>query len=97
MGEGVTGKASITPRWYNYYPSTYTIRASAGENGTISPSGNITVSPGSSRTFTITPAAGYDIQQVFLNGLNIGVLDSYSFTNIRGDHTIAVTFTESEN
>ena len=42
--------------------SQYTIAASAGSNGTISPSGAISVNSGGSQTFTITPATGYDSQ-----------------------------------
>lgn len=97
LGPGVTGKASINTRWYDYNPSSYTIKASSGDNGTISPSGNVAVSAGSNRTFTLSPAPGYEVDDVILNGLGVGALNTYTFTNVRGDHTIAVTFKPSGN
>ena len=58
IGAGVTGKANINTKWYDYNPSSYTITASAGANGTISPSGAVSVNAGASRTFTFTPNIG---------------------------------------
>jgi hypothetical protein len=95
MGAGITGKASITginSKWYDYNPSSYTITASAGDHGTINPSGNVSVSAGSNKTFTFNPNTDYDVNEVILNGLPIGTLDSYTFNNVRGNHTISVTF-----
>ena len=92
MGAGVTGKANINTRWYDYNPSSYTITASAGANGTISPSGAVSVNAGGSKTFTFTPDPGYEVDEVILNGLPIGALDSYTFNNVRGNHSISVTF-----
>lgn len=97
MGAGVTGKANINTRWYDYNPSSYTITASSGANGTISPSGAVSVNAGANRTFTFTPDSGYEVDQVILNGLPIGALNSYTFNNVRGNHSISVTFVESEN
>ncbi len=94
---GVTGKADIYTRWYNYNPSSNTITASAGANGTISPSGAVSVNAGGSKTFTFTPDSGYEVDEVILNGLPIGALNSYTFNNVRGNHSISVTFVESEN
>ncbi len=70
----------------------YTLTASAGANGTIDPSGSITVYEGDSKTFTITPSTGYDIQDVTVDGQSKGVKTTYSFTNITANHTIAATF-----
>ncbi len=96
MGTGITGKANINTKWYDYNPSSYTITASAGDNGTISPSGAISVTAGSNKTFEFDPDPDYEVDEVVLNGLPIGSLDSYSFNNVRGNHTISVTFVESE-
>ncbi len=92
MGSGITGKAIITTKWYDWSPSSYTITASAGAHGSISPSGAVSVNAGGSRTFTFTPNQGYSVDQVILNGLPIGVLSSYTFNPVRGNHTISVTF-----
>lgn len=47
---------------------THTITASAGAGGSISPSGNVTVNHGSSKTFTITANNGYQISSIFVDG-----------------------------
>ena len=40
--------------WENIPVTNYTITATAGANGTISPSGDITVAAGENKTFTFT-------------------------------------------
>ena len=74
--------------------TSYTITASAGANGTISPSGSVTVSSGASTTFTITPASGYRIQTVTVDGASVGSVSSYTFSSVAANHTIKVTFKE---
>ena len=72
----------------------YAIVASASAGGTIQPSGVIIVNHGTDRTFTITPnnAAGYDIDDVLVDGTSIGPTTSYTFTNISANHTIQAFF-----
>jgi fibronectin type 3 domain-containing protein len=72
--------------------TTYTITATARTNGAISPAGSSTVSAGASKTFTITPAEGYRIQSVIVDGASIGPIGSYTFTNVRANHAIQATF-----
>ena len=72
--------------------SYYTIRAAAGANGAISPSGNVSVRAGSSQTFTITPDKGYAVSSVRIDGRSIGAVQSYTFENVRSAHTIEVSF-----
>ena len=71
---------------------TYTIEASAGVGGTISPSGSIRVKEGTEKTFGITADAGYAIEDVLMDGVSVGVLNSYTFKNIQDDHTLSVSF-----
>ena len=71
---------------------TYTITASAGLHGFINPSGNVTVNQGSDKLFTITPDAGYQIEDVLIDGSSVGAVSSYTFTNVTEDHTISATF-----
>jgi hypothetical protein len=71
---------------------TYTIVASAGTNGSISPSGNVTVNCGSDQGFTITPDLGYHVLDVLVDGVSVGAVTSYTFTNVQAGHTIAATF-----
>jgi len=70
-----------------------TITASAGANGSISPSGNVTVSYGSNRTFTITADAAYHITNVLVDGVSVGAASTYTFSNVTQNHTIAASFT----
>jgi hypothetical protein len=70
----------------------YTITASAGANGAISPSGAVSVGHGASQTFTITPATGYHVADVLVDGGSVGAVASYTFTNVTTAHTIAASF-----
>jgi len=70
----------------------YTITASAGPNGTITPSGTTTVTHGASQAYSITPATGYVVQDVRVDGVSVGAVPSYSFSGITANHTIQVTF-----
>ncbi|OGP93389.1 MAG: hypothetical protein A2157_17995 [Deltaproteobacteria bacterium RBG_16_47_11] len=72
----------------------HTITATAGSNGTITPSGPVTVDHGGSQTFTITPNTGYRISDVVVDGGMLGVTRSYTFNNVTSDHTISATFKE---
>ena len=72
--------------------SYYTIKATAGAGGSISPSGNVSVREGRDQTFTITPDQGYAVSDVKIDGESVGVVTSYSFENVRKAHTIAVSF-----
>ncbi len=74
--------------------NTYTISATAGTGGTISPSGNVTVSHGDSQTFTITPAIGYTISNVLVDGVSQGSVGIYSFGNVTANHTISASFSQ---
>ncbi len=72
--------------------ATYTIAASAGAGGSISPSGNITVAAGASQAFTISPDACHTIADVLVDGLSVGAVSAYTFTNVQANHTIAASF-----
>ena len=73
--------------------NTYTIAPLAGPQGSISPSVNQIVNYGGSRTFTITPGTGYRVAKVNVDGKSVGSVTSYTFINVRANHTILVTFT----
>ena len=96
---GSTGNRIYTAHWrYNgsgHSYSYYTIKATAGTGGSISPSGNVSVREGRDRTFTITPDKGYAISNVKIDGKSIGAVKSYTFENVRRTHTIEVIFTKA--
>lgn len=71
---------------------TFTITAGAGANGSISPAGITTVNYGSSQTFTITPNAGYQVASLTVDGVSVGALASYTFTNVTANHTLSAAF-----
>ena len=70
----------------------YTIKASAGEGGSISPSGSVRVRRGSDKTFTLTPDEGYVIADVLVDGESVGAVDKYTFESVRKAHTIEALF-----
>ena len=70
----------------------YTITASAGNGGMISPAGAVTVDEGKDQTFTITANNGYSIADVVVDGASVGAVDSYTFEDVTANHTINVTF-----
>ena len=75
----------------------FTIVALASPGGTISPSGIILVSSGSSKNFTIKPAKGFHIADVQVDGISvfpggISPAGKYQFTNITSGHRIVAFF-----
>jgi beta-galactosidase len=69
-----------------------TVTANAGANGTISPSGQVSVLQGASQTFTAQPAQGFGVGSMTVDGQEVGVLSSYTFTDITVPHSISVSF-----
>ena len=86
--EGGGGSGGNGGSGYSYY----TIKATAGAGGSISPSGNVSVREGRDQTFTITPDKGYAVANVKIDGKSIGAAKSYTFENVSRTHTIEVIF-----
>ena len=74
--------------------ATYTIQATvSGENGTISPSGPVSVNKGEYKEFTITPSEGYVIASLKVDGKEVeNPSNTYTFPNVTSNHTIEVSF-----
>jgi hypothetical protein len=72
--------------------NTYTITPTPGANGSISPAGAQTVAYGSTPTFTMTPALGYHVADVLVDGVSIGPVPSYTFAAVAANHTISASF-----
>ncbi len=70
----------------------YTILASAGPNGTITPSGSVIVNCGDDQAFAIAPAACYHVVDVLVDANSVGAVTSYTFLNVQTNHTISATF-----
>ena len=78
--------------WSGGGVTTYAITASAGDGGSISPSGRVSVARGGDKTFTVRPGDGYAVKDVLVDGKSIGAVESYTFENIRAGHTIEAIF-----
>ncbi len=76
--------------------NTYTITASSGFGGSISPSGTVTVNSGESKTFTIIPDAGYHTTDVKVDEVSVGAISSYTLHNITANHTITASFEKNQ-
>lgn len=71
---------------------TYSITAQVSANGKIVPEGKSTVSEGSSMSYVIMPQDGYIINAVYVDGKSVGAVTSYSFSDVRQDHSISADF-----
>jgi len=72
--------------------NSYTINASAGPGGSISPSGAVLVNCGADTVFTFAPDSGFAIADVVVDGVSQGMVSSYTFTAVHANHTINATF-----
>lgn len=73
-------------------PTTYTITATSGTGGSISPSGSTSVTEGNSKTYTIAANTGYKIADVKVDGSSIGASSTYTFSGVSSSHSISATF-----
>jgi hypothetical protein len=81
--------------------TTYTITASTGANGSITPLGATAVNCGANQTYTIAPSTScYQIATVLVDGVNNPTAVSsgtFTFTNVTAAHTISATFSLKTN
>ena len=77
---------------YEYVPPTYTIKPTAGAHGSIAPSTTQTVDEGADCTFSIAGDPGYRVGAVLVDGVSVGAVRNYTFTNVTGNRTISATF-----
>ena len=77
---------------YSNLSATYTITASAGSHGSITPSGSVSVNYGANQSFSITPNSGYHVANVLVDGGSVGAVTTYAFTNVTANHTISAGF-----
>jgi len=89
------GAAGGTTISFEVVINTYTLTASAGQGGTISPAGTTTLNQGDNQTYTFTPNASNNILAVLIDGVNSPSAvsaGSYTFNNVAANHTIEVQF-----
>ena len=71
---------------------TYTVTVTAGSGGHVSPNGTVDVEEGGSVTFAINPDEGYELGQLLIDGSPVSVQSSYTFSDVRSNHTIYAVF-----
>jgi hypothetical protein len=86
-----TGQTTLS----TYLIDSYTLSASAGLNGAITPNGTITAMLGTSKLFTVAANTGYHITDITLDNLSQGALASYTLNNITQPHTIVANFAKN--
>jgi len=79
-----------------FEPAGLTISAAAGPNGSISPAGATAVAPGSSQFYTITPAPGFMVAALVVDGTQIPGATTFTFTDIATDHYINAYFAPAD-
>ncbi len=75
----------------------YTLSTSAGQGGSISPAGNTKILETGSATVEIKPDSGYTIKDVVVDGVSVGAVKSYSFSNISSNHSVSASFVIDAN
>ena len=78
-------------------PVTHTVFVSSGPNGAVVPLGARVVNDGDTLQITITPNANYHVNDVVVDGVSVGVTNTYTFVGIVSDHTISATFAVNTN
>lgn len=72
----------------------WVIYASAGSGGYIDPAGEVSALYGGAQRFEVIPMAGYYINDLLVNGVSVGLMDSYEFVDLNSHHTIEAVFSE---
>ncbi|MBI9086842.1 MAG: tandem-95 repeat protein, partial [Desulfobacterales bacterium] len=93
----VQGDMEITASFKkDFYTITASVAIADGDTavrGTISPSGAVSVGHATNQAFTMTPDAGYTIATLMVDGGEVQIVGTtYTFTDVRDEHTIEVTF-----
>ena len=70
----------------------YTITASAGPGGTITPNGVINVVGGATQAFESVPNATFILSNLLVDGFSVGTINNYTLNNISSNRTIAASF-----
>ncbi len=91
----MAGNAMLAPYTWSFTTiSAYTVSVSAGANGTITP-GTIAMDKGTSQVFTISPASGFSLDTLTLDGASVKnqvIGNTYTLSNVTANHVIAATF-----
>ena len=70
----------------------YKITAVVSGDGKISPEGSVSVGAYQNQLFVIEPRPGSKIKDVIVDGISVGPVTSYTFSNVISDHMIEALF-----
>jgi uncharacterized protein YjdB len=91
-GSGISASCVVTVT-----ANAYTLHATAGDNGTIDPSGDVKVDEGKDQSFTLQPNDGYVVDQVTVDGTAVAATNNViTISDVQADHAIAVTFKKAD-
>ncbi|MCM1041385.1 MAG: choice-of-anchor J domain-containing protein [Bacteroides sp.] len=88
-----TGNISLEAR---FEAITFAVTLSAGEGGSVNPSGTVNVRQGDSLQVAVTASEGYEIEDVKVDGASVGAVRSYTFREVSATHTLAATFKKTD-
>lgn len=86
----ITGDVTLTATFKAVQGTTYTITVDSGTNGSIV--GNTTIESGTSAIFYILADTDYIVTNVTIDGISVGTMGSYTFSNVTANHSISATF-----
>jgi hypothetical protein len=86
------GNVETPPKTAKFVVGTYWVAPAAGAHGSISPAATETVNWGGSCSFTVTPAPGYHVAKVVVDGTSIGASSSVVFNTVKANHWLAASF-----
>ena len=92
----VSGDASYTAV-FQATPKQFTVTVSSAEHGSITAGQTGAITCLDSRTYLFTPEEGYRVKDVTVNGISVGAVTSYTFTDTTADQTLAVEFEREPN
>lgn len=72
----------------------FIISVECGSNGQIVCDESNVVETGDNRTYSILPDSGYEVEEVIADGISKGAVSTYTFEDIRENHTLKATFRE---
>ena len=62
----------------------------------MSPTGIVPLQAGSSQIFQMDPTTAGEVTDVQIDGVSIGAVTGYAFTDISEDHTICASFSSPD-
>ncbi len=93
---GINSDYNVTAVFEKRGSAAYVMTSTAGSGGTITPAVSAPVPEGSNVSYTITPNAGYYISDVKIDGVSIGAVPIYAFTNVQANHKIEAFFAKKD-